>query len=504
MSIAGLIQAIDNTIWAIPLVILVLGLGLLYSVRMKFGNLTKVGLQLRLMWSGKKSKEGISSFQAFCTIIGSRVGVGNIGGVMVAILYGGPGAVIWMIITALITSAVSYAENSLGQIYKVRMDGQYRGGAYYYMEKGIRWKKVGKVMAAVFAALISFGIPLLVTGPCANNIAMAFENSFGIDPVVTGVIFSILLFVIVAGGVRRIAGVSTVIIPVMTILYIAATLITLIANAGAIPSVIATMFRSAFNVDAVFGGLMGGAISYGVRRAVISSAAGFGETPAMAAASECSHPAVQGLVDTFSVYLDILICFCTGIMVLVTDCFNVLGSDGEYIHIGAGSVEMAAQAASDTAGVVWAQEAANTVLPMGGAVIAICLTLFAFSSCTTYYYESESALAYLLRNRNEKTRRNVIRVLKIAMPATFFLWCNVSASTAWAVSEIVLGLVAWTNGIAMIFLQPTVMKVYEDYFAQRRAGVKEPYFNPEKLGLSGCETWMEINRDRIEQDRQKS
>ena len=504
MNIADLIQTLDNAIWAMPLVVLVLGLGILYSVKMKFGNLTKVGLQLKLMRSGKKSKEGISSFQSFCTIIGFRVGVGNIGGVMVAILYGGPGAVIWMIITALITSSVSYAENSLGQIYKVRMDGQYRGGPYYYMEKGIRWKKVGKVIAIIFAIMIGFGVPLLATGPCANNIAMAFENSFGIDPVVTGVIFSILLFVIIAGGVRRIASVSTLIIPIMTILYFAITIITLIANASAIPSVITTMFKSAFNVDSVFGGMMGGAISYGVRRAVISSGAGFGESPATAATAECAHPAVQGLVNTFSVYLDILICFCTGIMVLVTDCFNVLGSDGEYIHIGEGSAEMAEQAATTTAGVVWAQEAVKTVLPIGGAIIAVCLTLFAFSTCTTYYYESESGIAYLLRNRSEKTRRNVIWVLRVGMAVTFFLWSTISASTAWAISEIILGLIAWTNGISMIFLLPTVMKVYEDYFAQRRAGVKEPYFNPEKLGLSGCETWMEINRDRIEQDRQKS
>ena len=505
MSFSDLIQTLDNWIWATPLIVMIFAVAVVYMVLMKFGNISKLKLQLKLLISGEGSKEGLSSYQTFCSVVAYRVAVGNIGGVMVAIMYGGPGAILWMIVTALVTSAISYAENSLGQIYKVRMDGQYRGGPYYYMEKGIPWKRLGKVFAVVFALMATIGVPLLVTGPSANNIAMAFENSFGISSVITGAIIAVLLFLVISGGVRRIANISSMVVPIMTIIYIAITIITLVGNASAIPSAIATIFKSAFNVDAVFGGMMGGAFSYGVKRAVNSSGSGFGETPATAAAAECDHPATQGLVNAFSVYVDVAICFCSGIMVVVTDCFNVLSSDGvSFMHIGSGSEVMAEQASTLTAGVVWVQEAANTVLPIGGAIIAICLTLFAFSTCLAYYYEGESGLAYLMRNCSEKARKRAIWAIRIIMPITFFLWANVSASTAWAISEVMFGLMAWVNGITLIIMIPTVIKVYNDYFKQRKAGVEKPYFNPEKLGIKNCEVWMDINKDRIEEDRKKA
>lgn len=428
--------------------------------------------------------------------------VGNIGGVMVAILYGGPGAVFWMLVTALVTSAIAYAENSLGQIYKVRQDGQYRGGPFNYMESGIPWKVVGKVFAAVFAVMVTIGVPLLVTGPSANNIAMALENSFGMSHVVSGAIMAVLLFLVISGGIRRIAKFSTLIVPFMTIAYLIITVIVLVGNASAIPSTVAMIWNSAFNTHAIFGGMMGGAFAYGVKRGVNSSGSGFGETPAIAAAAESSHPAVQGLVNASSVYIDVIVCFCSGIMALITDCFNVLGSNGSYMYIGQGSGQMAVQASTQTAGVVWVQEAANTVLPgIGGTVIAIALTCFAYSTCISYYYEGEAGLAYLARNLSQSTRNKMIWVTRILMPLFFFLWANVQASTAWAISEVMFGLMAWLNCITLLILLPTVKKVYDDYMRQRKSGVKEPYFNPRRLGIQNCDIWMEINRAQIEQEQ---
>ena len=502
MDIGSIIFAVDNWLWATPLIVLVFGSAVVYTILMKFGNITKAPLQWKLLKEGDGSQHGISPFETFCSVIAYRVAVGNIGGVMVAIMYGGPGAVVWMMITALVTSAIAYAENSLGQIYKVRMDGQYRGGPYFYMEHGIPWKGLGKVFAVLFALCATIGVPLLVTGPSANNIAMAFEHSFGVSPVISGGVVALLLFLVICGGIRRIASVATIIVPFMTIGYLIITIITLIGNAGAIPDTIAMMFGSAFNVHSVFGGMMGAAFSYGVKRAVNSSGSGFGETPPVAASAECSHPASQGLVNAFSVYIDVAVCFCSGIMALVTDCFNVLGPDGlTFMHIGAGSEKMTEQAATMTAGVVWVQEGANTVLPgIGGAVIAIALTLFAYSTSIAYYYEGESGLAYLARNASEKTRKTVIWAIRIIMPITFFVWANITASTAWAISEVMFGLMAWLNGITLVILIPVVMKVYNDYFAQRKAGVKNPYFNPQKLGIKGCDVWMDINREKINQD----
>lgn len=504
MDFATIFPKLSSIVWATPLIALTFGGALIYCIVMKFGNITKAGLQWKLMKTGGGSQHGISPFETFCSVIAYRVAVGNIGGVMVAIMSGGPGSVIWMIITALVTSAIAYAENSLGQIYKVRMDGQYRGGPYFYMQNGIPWKTLGKVMAVIFALFATVGVPLLVTGPSANNIAMAFQNSFGISPAISGAVIAIMLFLVISGGIRRIASVATIIVPFMTIGYLLVAIITCVGNLDALPGTIKMMFASAFNVDAAFGGMMGAAFSYGVKRAVNSSGSGFGETPPVAASAECSHPATQGLVNAFSVYIDVAVCFCSGIIALVSDCFNVVGADGSYIHIGQGSAQMAAEAASNSATVVWVQEGANTVMPgIGGALVAIALTLFAYSTCIAYYYEGESGLAYLARNKSEGFRKKFIWAIRILMPITFFVWALVPSAVAWAISEVMFGLMAWFNLIALMILIPVVKKVYDDYFAQRKLGVKEPYFNPKKLGIKRCDVWMEINKDLIEADEAK-
>lgn len=504
MDITAIINSINGTIWATPLIALVFGGAVLYCIVLKFSNVTKMKLQLHLLKTGGGSVEGLSAFETFCSVIAYRVAVGNVGGVMVAIMFGGPGAVLWMILTALVTSAISFAENSLGQIYKVRMDGQYRGGPYFYMANGIPWKALGKVMAVIFALFTTIGVPLLVTGPSASNIALAFENSFGISPVISGGVLALMLFGVISGGIRRIAKASTIIAPFMVIIYILLAVVVLIGNASAIPATIAMIFTSAFSGHALFGGMMGAAFSYGVKRAVNSSGAGFGETPPTAAAAETPHPATQGFVTSFSVYIDVAVCFCSGIMALVSDCFNVMGPDGTWLHIGAGSAKMAEQAASASASVVWVQEGANTVIPaIGGMIVAIALVCFAFSTCIAYYYEGESGLAYLARNLTQKTRAKMIWVTRVLMPIFFFAWANVSASTAWSVSEIMFGLMSWFNIIACLLLIPVVKKVFDDYMAQRKAGVEDPYFNPEKLGIKNCDVWMDINKERIAADKSR-
>lgn len=505
MDFASIIMTIDNLLWATPLIALTFGLAVAYCIVMKFGNVTKAKLQWKLLTNGGGSDTGLSAFETFCSVAAYRVAVGNIGGVMVAILSGGPGAIFWMIVTALVTSAIAYAENSLGQIYKVRMDGQYRGGPYFYMERGIPIKWLGKLMAVIFALFATIGVPLLVTGPSANNIAQAFELSFGAPRWAVGLVIAVLLFLVISGGVRRIAKFSTIIVPFMTIGYLIITVITLVGHADNIIPSIQMILGSAFNSHAIFGGMIGGAFSYGVKRAVNSSGSGFGETPPSAAAAETPHPATQGLVNAFSVYIDVAVCFCSGIMAIVSNCFNVIGPDGNYLFVGTGSPMMEDLAASGTANVIWVQEAANSVIPsIGGMIIALALTCFAYSTCIAYYYEGESGLAYLCRNMSESSRSKLIWLIRILMPIMFFIWTLVTASTAWAISEVMFALMAWFNLIALLFLLPTVKKVYDDYMSQRRAGVESPYFNPEKLGIKNCDIWMDINKDRIAEDELKS
>lgn len=305
---------------------------------------------------------------------------------------------------------------------------------------------------------------------------------------------------VISGGVRRIAKFSTIIVPFMTIGYLIITIIVLITHASNIGPTLAMMFSSAFGGGhAIFGGMLGAAFSYGVKRAVNSSGSGFGETPPSAAAAETPHPANQGLVNAFSVYIDVAVCACSGIMALVTDCFNVLNTDGTtFKYIGAGSAQMQAQADSMTAGVVWVQEAANTALPViGGIIIAIALTCFAYSTCIAYYYEGESGLAYLTRKANDKTRKTLIWGIRIIMPIFFFIWSNVTASTAWAISEIMFAIMSWLNLLTLIFLLPNVKKIYDDFFQQLKAGIEVPYFNPKKLGIKNVDLWMDINKDLI-------
>jgi AGCS family alanine or glycine:cation symporter len=498
MTFEAIINKLNGAIWALPVILLLLGVSICYCVAMGFGTLRNWKLQFNLLRSGgsSDSKEGISPFETFCAVAAYRVAVGNIGGVCVAILYGGPGAIFWMLITALITSAIAYAENSLGQIYKIRQDGQYRGGPYNYMESGLGWKP----LAIVFALLALIAVPLFICGAGANNIGMAFKNSLGINPVITGIVIAVLLFLVISGGVRRIAKFSTIIVPIMSILYLGMTVIVMVKNAGKIPAMFGLILSSAFSTNAVFGGLFGSALVYGVKRAVNSSGAGMGETPSQAAAADTPHPAEQGLINAFTVYIDVTVCLCSGFMALITDCFNVLGADGAYIHIGGGSSIMAEQAATGTVGVVWVQAACDTVVPpIGGIIVAFSLFFFAFSTTIAYYYEGESGLAYLARNKDQKTRNKMIWVLRIAMPIMFFLWTNVTAGTAWAVSEIALGAMIWVNGVALIFLFPKVIVVYKDYMSQLKAG-KKPYFNPQKLGIKNADLWMDLNKQYIAQE----
>ncbi|MBR0398710.1 MAG: alanine:cation symporter family protein [Eubacterium sp.] len=497
MGFSDFIFNLDNLLWATPLIALTFGLAVVYCIAIKFGNITKAKLQWKLLTKGEGSETGLSAFQTFSTVAAYRVAIGNVGGVMVAIMYGGPGAIFWMIITALVTSAIAYAENSLGQIYKVKMDGQYRGGPYFYMEKGLP-KGLGKIMAVIFALFCTIGVPFLVTGPSANNIAQAFELSLGVPKWVVGAIIAVLLFLVISGGVRRIADFSTIIVPFMTIGYLIITIIVLVTNASNIPNALGQIFGSAFNTHAIFGGAMGGAFSYGVKRAVNSSGSGFGETPPAAAAAETEHPATQGLVNAFSVYIDVAVCACSGIMAVVSGCFNVLAQDGAtWIYTSADPIVAGLQE-SNTANVIWVQQAANSAIPkVGGIFIAIAITLFAYSTCIAYYYEGESGLAYLMRNASHKTRMIIIWGIRIVMPIFFFIWTLVTAGTAWAISEVMFALMAWFNLISLIFLLPNVKKVYDDYMNQLKAGVEKPYFDPDKVGVKNVDIWKEINAERI-------
>jgi AGCS family alanine or glycine:cation symporter len=498
-NISQVFVTLNGIVWSNPIIFLILGSAIYFTIRLGFVQVRNIKHQIHLLFSGESSEAGISPFATFCTVVGYRVGTANVAGVAVAVWSGGPGAIFWMMVTSILDTAISYAECALGQVYKIKQDGEYRGGAYYYIERGLGWKW----LAVIYAALTLICVPILTVAPHAFSITSGFKSSMGIPQYITGFIAAVLLFIVISGGIRRIAKTAETLVPLMTIGFLILTVIVLIFNFNRLPGALGIIFGSAFGTDAMFGGMLGTAVLWGVKRSVNSSGAGMGEAVPAASATECNHPGVQGLVNSFSVFIDVFVCICTGLIIILTDCYNVKGVDGTILHIGQGSAVMAEQAAQDSAGLNWAQEALNTIFPgnIGGTVLAIFLFFFAFTTLLNYYYQGETAIAYLLFNKSEKTRKMVIKCLRVIMPLIFFYFAIQNSATSFASGELGVGLMVWFNVIILMIMSPTIIKVHKDYQDQRKAGIESPIFNPQKLDIKNADIWMEINKNKIGENK---
>ena len=310
---------LNGIIWSDWMTYLCLLTGLVFTVAL-FGEQLKLKEMWRLLFNTKSSSEGISGFQAFSMAVGGRVGTGNIVGTATAIAYGGPGALFWMWVLAFLGAATTFAECSLSQLFKKKIDGVYRGGPAYYIRYGLKapW------LAVLFAAFAYIGNAILHPGLQADAISTAFYNAFGLNKLITGVIIVVLLGLIIFGGVRRIGNFASRVVPIMAGVYILASLILLAVNFKSVPECFGLIFSSAFGTNSVFGGILGSAIAWGVKRGFYSSEAGMGTASQAAANADVSHPAKQGLVQSFSVYIDtIFVCSATGLMMLRTGMYNV-------------------------------------------------------------------------------------------------------------------------------------------------------------------------------------
>lgn len=493
----NLFVTLNNLVWSNPIIFLILGSAIFFTIMLKGVQVRNIRHQIHLLFSSSDSEAGISPFATFCTVIGYRVGTANVAGVAVAIWSGGPGAVLWMLITSILDTAISYAECALGQVYKIKQDGEYRGGAYYYIQRGMGLKK----LAYIYAFLTLICVPILTVAPHAFSITSGFKTSLGIPQYVSGAIAALLLFIVISGGIRRIAKTAELVVPFMTIGFVVLTIVIIFMNLGKVPAAFSLIVRSAFGADAVFGGLLGTAVLWGVKRSVNSSGAGMGEAVPAASATECAHPGVQGLVNSFSVYIDVFVCICTALIIILTDCFNVQDTAGNLIHVSSGSAAIAEQTVEP--GIAWVQQALNTIFPggIGATVLAFFLFFFAFTTLLNYYYQGETAIAYMLYNQSEKTRRTAIWILRVIMPLIFFYFAIQSSSTSFSSGELGVGLMVWFNVIILLIMSPVIKKVHDDYVAQRKAGIKKTIFNPEKLGIKNADIWMEINKEEIEKMR---
>lgn len=426
------------------------------------------------MFSRESSDAGISSFQALSVSLSGRVGTGNIAGVATAIAYGGPGAVFWMWAIAFLGASSGFVEAALGQVYKTKQDGQFRGGPAYYIEKGlgIKW------YAVLFAIVTVIATGALLPGVQSNSMSSAMENAFGISPWVSGIAVCIVLAIIIFGGIKRIAKAAEVIVPFMAVGYILVAIIILIMNIDRVPEVFGLIFSSAFGMNAAFGGILGAAISWGVKRGIYSNEAGQGTGPHAAAAAEVSHPAKQGLVQAFSVYIDTLfICSATAFMILITGMYNVTPESGQAIVTTLGEMEP---------GPGYTQEAVESTLPgFGAPFVAIALLFFTFTTIMAYYYMAETNLAYI----NRKTKRVWSEYLLKCVLIFMVLYGSVkTAGLAWTLGDIGVGSMAWLNIIAIILLTKPALAVLRDYEEQKKAG-KDPVFDPVKVGIKGADFW---------------
>lgn len=484
-----IVDWLNGIIWSDALIYLCLGTGLFFSVLTRFVQVRLFKEMIHLLFSSKESEQGISSFQALAVSLSGRVGTGNIAGVAAAIGFGGPGAVFWMWIVAFLGASTAYVESALGQIYKEEDEGQYRGGPAFYIEKamGQKW------YAWIFAITTIIATGLLLPGVQSNSIGNAAELAFGGEKIVsflgdsisvtkmtTAVIVVTVLGFIIFGGVKRIAHFTQVVVPFMALGYIVMALGVIAFHITDLPDILALIVTDAFTPMAG----LGAAIGWGVKRGVYSNEAGQGTGPHAAAASEVEHPAQQGLVQAFSVYVDTLfVCSATAFMILITNQYYV---NGVEVVVSGGALGADIQANSPA----FTQYALESVLGgFGKTFVAIALFFFAFTTLLAYYYIAETNVAYIRRTIRFPGE---LVFLKLGLMTSVFYGTIRSADLAWALGDVGVGIMAWLNiiGILILFLmgRPALIAL-RDYEEQRKAGVASYTFKPTELGIRNADFW---------------
>ena len=459
---------LNDVMWTYILIAALIASGLFFSLRSKFVQFRMFPEMFRIL--GDKAmisadgKRGISSFQAFCISAASRVGTGNIAGVATAIAAGGPGAVFWMWIIAFLGGASSFIESTLAQIYKVKDRDGFRGGPAYYMEKGLnkRW------MGILFAVIITFCFGFVFNSVQSNTIALAFEDAFGTNQTLVGIILAVLTAAVIFGGVHRIAKVSQVVVPIMAVIYILLALVIMIMNVTEIPAVFSLILKSAFGLEEALGGTMGAAVMMGIKRGLFSNEAGMGSAPNAAAAAAVSHPVKQGLIQTLGVFVDtIIICSATAFMIILS---------GDYMN-------------SDLSGVQLTQSALSVQVGSWASIfVAVAIFLFAFTSVIGNYYYGETNIEFI------KKSRMAVFIYRLGVIAMVLFGSVASLDLVWSLADLFMGVMALINLTAIVLLSRTALAALKDYLQQRKEG-KDPAFYADSIpGLTGIESWEVKNQ----------
>ncbi|MCC8254306.1 alanine/glycine:cation symporter family protein [Vibrio campbellii] len=453
-----LINLMNDLLWGSILVYLLVGVGIYFTVRLGFIQFRHFGHMFSVLKNSRKAdKAGISSFQALCTSLAARVGTGNMAGVAVALTAGGPGAIFWMWSIAMLGMATSFAESTLAQLYKTKDDdGNYRGGPAYYMEKGLGMRWMG-VLFSVFL-IIAFG--LVFNAVQANSIANAMSTAFGWDDLYVGIAVVALSAVVIFGGIKRIAKVAELIVPVMALAYLVLALFVMFSNLDKLPDVLMLIFKSAFGLQEAAAGGLGYAIAQaminGIKRGLFSNEAGMGSAPNAAASATPypPHPASQGYVQMLGVFMDtIVICSATVAIILMS---------GEYVG-----------QATEVTGIELTQRALSSqVGDWGGIFVAVAIFFFAFTSIIANYSYAETNLIFL--EHNHKAGLGIFRIVVLGM---VMFGALASLPVVWSLADVSMGLMAIVNLVAIILLSGIVIKLAKDYNRQLSEG-KVPTFDP--------------------------
>ena len=454
-TITQWITSINDVLWTYILVIMLLGCAVWFTIKTRFVQFRMFKEMVRLLGDSTNKAEGkehhISSFQAFAVSLASRVGTGNLAGVATAITVGGPGAVFWMWLIALLGSSSAFIESTLAQLYKVQGKTSYIGGPAYYMKKGLKQPWMG----VLFAILIIFTFAFAFNTVQSNTICAAFEQAFQFDHVTMGIILTVFTLMIIFGGIQRIAKVSSIIVPVMALGYILLAFVIVGMNITHLPDVIKLIVSSAFGWEQALGGGIGVALMQGIKRGLFSNEAGMGSAPNVAATADVSHPVKQGLIQTLGVFSDTLvICTCTAFIIL----FSGVPLGGE------------------ANGVQLTQMALDNEIGSGGSIyVAVAILFFAFSSIIGNYYYGEANLRYITHNKV------VMTIFRLMTGAMVMFGAMASLDLAWSLADVCMGLMTICNLIAIVLLGKYAFRLLEDYREQKRQGIKNPVFTKDKM-----------------------
>lgn len=453
---AAFFTSLNDWLWGNFLVAALVCCGLWFTWRTRFVQFRMIGEMIRLLGDSvapsEKGKRHISSFEAFAVSVATRVGTGNMAGVATAITIGGPGAVFWMWVMALMGSATAFVESTLGQLFKLHHEDSFIGGPAYYIQRGLhcRW------MSVLFAVLITITFGLSYNSIQSNTICGALQESFGWSPLWVGVVLSIVGLTIVFGGIKRIARVSSILVPVMAIGYFLLAVFIIIMNLHLIPHVLKTIVTSAFGLEQVAGGGLGATMMIGIKRGLFSNEAGEGSAPNVAATASVSHPVKQGLIQALGVFTDtLMVCSCTAFIILICGLHQ----------------------STDLNGIVLTQASVEAVIGSFGSVfIAIAILLFAFSSIIGNYYYGEANIRFLTNNKMTIT---VYRIFSAGVVVMFGALSTLEL--VWSVGDLFMALLTACNLVAIVALGRYVFRLLDDYRQQKRQGIKNPTFHRHQI-----------------------